>query len=122
MTPAGLSLWRLLRMVAGLVVWSSAFVVLYAGYSLGCMQIEVSDEAGLLNPVTAILVAFSLAHLVALFVLLFLWRKYPARQVANESEASYRFCYWLEGAILLFSLLGVLMIAFPVVMVTPCVG
>ncbi|MFU8830941.1 MAG: hypothetical protein ACNA7J_02185 [Wenzhouxiangella sp.] len=122
MRSAKLSIGPLLRTVAGLVVWASAFVFLYAGYSLGCQHIEISDQAGLLNPVTVMLITFSLAHLGALLVLLVLWRKRPPRPAADEPPATYRFRYWLEGAILLFSLLGVVMIAFPILMVTPCVG
>lgn len=54
----------LLRMVAGLLVWSSGFVALYAVLSLGCTQWPEQlggNRLGALNGVLALLLALHLA-------------------------------------------------------------
>lgn len=122
MRPAVQSNWRLLRVSAGLFVWCSAFVALYAGYSLGCQRIELSENAGLANPVTLGLVAVALVHLLLLAGLLWRhWRR-PMTAVDGESERSRRSHHWVEGFVLWLSLAGTLFIAFPILMVPPCLG
>lgn len=113
---------RLLRISAGLLIWCSGFVMLYAGYSLGCQQLEIADDAGLGNPVTLSLVGIALLHLAALAALLLQWRVRPIKAVGGESERSLKLNRWLEGFVLFISLTGLLFIAFPILMVPPCAG
>lgn len=122
MRPAVQSNWRLLRVSAGLFVWCSAFVALYAGYSLGCQHIDMAEDAGLANPVTLSLVAVALAHLLMLAILLWRHRRRPIAAVDGESDRSRRIHHWVEGFVLWLSLAGTVFIAFPILMVPPCLG
>ena len=122
MKPGPGAMLRLLRISAGLLVWSSGFVVLYAGYSLGCQQLEIDSEAGLGNPVTLSLVGITALHLAALSALLVQWRMRPIKPMAGESERSLGLNRWLEGFALFISMAGLLFIAFPILMVPPCAG
>lgn len=115
----GFAIAQLLRVSAGLIVWSSAFVFLYAGSYLGCRTLAPEPQAGLLNAVTALLLAFTLLHLGALGVLMARWWRGP-RTAAGEAPASVRFRRGVEGLVLISALVGVLMIAFPLLMVPPC--
>lgn len=122
MKPAVQSNWRLLRVCAGLFVWCSAFVVLYATYSLGCQHIEVSADAGLANPVSLGLVAAALIHLLVLAGLLWRHQHSPMQAIEGENDRSRRVHHWVEGFVLWLSLAGTLFIAFPILMVPPCQG
>ncbi len=113
---------RLLRISAGLLIWSSGFVMLYAGYSLGCQQLEIAADAGLGNLVTLSLVGITALHLAALSALLVQWRMRPIKPMAGESERSLGLNRWLEGFVLWISLAGLLFIALPILMVPPCAG
>lgn len=120
MRSAHWSIAQLLRMSAGLIIWSSGFVVLYAGFSLGCQHLDVPVEAGLINPVTfGLLAAFAL-HALALVSLLWLWHHRPVRAAEGESERSRRLRHRVEGMVLWVSLAGLVFFAFPVLMVPPC--
>lgn len=122
MKSARWSLGQLLRMSAGLFIWSSAFVVLYAGFSLGCQQLEVPLEAGLLNPVTIGLVVAFAVHAAALLALLVYRQRHPVRAAEGEEERSRRLRHKVEGLVLWVSLAALLFIAFPVLLVPPCAG
>lgn len=117
-----LSLFQLLRLSAGLIIWASAFVGLYAGYSLACQQIDLAGDTGPLNPVTGLLVLISGIHLAALVGLLLAHRWRPTKVQPDESERSHRLRHWLECCVLWISLAGLLFITFPVLMVPPCAG
>ncbi|GEM_PF-730595 len=116
------NLGQLFRMGAGLVVWSSAFVCLYAGFSLGCQYLTPSVDDGLANPVTYLLTGIFLVHLLALTGLGGLWWKRPVPAADGESPASRDFRHWIEGAVLAFSITGLVWIGFPIFMVAPCAG
>ena len=122
MKAANYSIGQLLRMGAGLLVWSSAFVLLYAGFSLGCQQLQVPVEAGLANPVTLGLLAIAGLHLIILVGLLLLRHRRPTLAAPNEPERSRHFRHWVEGLVLWVALAALIFIAFPVLMVPPCTG
>jgi len=122
MKPATLGIAQLLRLAAGLIVWSSAFVWLYAGFSLGCQRLEVPIEAGRVNPVTLGLVAIALVHAAALVFLLVRYRRDPVQPLPAESERSCRLRHRVEGLVLWASLAGLVFVAFPILMVPPCAG
>lgn len=122
MSPAGLTLGRLLRMIAGLLVWFSAFVGLYAGLSVGCQHLAPAPEAGLINPVTGMLALIAVLHALALAALIAYWWKRPSSRGPGESRAGQRFRHRIEGLVLFLSLTGLVWIAFPVFMVPPCAG
>ncbi len=112
----------LLRLSAGTIIWASAFVALYAGYSLGCRAVPVAADAGLANPVTITLVVLALVHGAALAMLLRRWFSGPVPALAGESERTRRFRHRVEGLVLWISLAALVVIAAPVLMVTPCQG
>jgi hypothetical protein len=60
MNRPGWTVVAMLRMNAGLIVWASAFVFLYAGFSLGCQLLAPSPEDGLANAVTVLLLVLAL--------------------------------------------------------------
>lgn len=122
MKPGPLTIARLLRVSAGLLVWSSAFVMLYAGYSLGCQHLTVPAGTGRINPVTLGLVAIALLHAAVLVALLLRWRWRPTAALAGESDRSRQLRHWLEGFVLWISLAGLIFIAFPILLVPPCAG
>ncbi len=109
---------RLLLAVSGLIVWSSGFVMLYAGLSIGCKA--GVHQTGVLgaNLLTALLFVVLIVHLAVLAGLqwhaLTLWRRergtggYPAFLAA------------LTCLVTAVGLAGMLAVGLPVLMVPPC--
>ena len=122
MNRPGWTVGALLRMVAGLIVWASAFVFLYAGFSVGCLMLAPPPEDGLGNPVTIMLALFAGLHLAALGVLVWLWWARPVAADIGESESSRLLRHRVEGLVLASSLLALIWVAFPIFMVAPCAG
>jgi len=121
-TAARFSIVMLLRMGAGLLVWASAFLMLYAGHALLCRLLSPASDAGLRNPVTAGLVVLAAVHLVAMLALMVLWWRHPPAAAPQEPTRTQRFRHRTEGLLLLISLAGLVYIAFPLLMTPPCVG
>lgn len=71
----------LLPLFAGLVLWSSAFVLLYAALSIGCAFGWEQQAFGPLTLQRFVLLVLWLAHLAALLALL-AWTRRHARRVA----------------------------------------
>ena len=112
----------MLRMSAGALVWTSAFVSLYAGSSLGCQNLDIAADAGRGNPVTLGLMAIALAHGAAMAWLLARRLGDPVTAEPGESESSRCFRHRVEGLVLWVSTAALLFITLPVVMVPPCIG
>lgn len=81
----GLRLPSLILLVAGFVIWSSAFVVLYGALSVGCAFGWDAAPFGPVSALRAVLIALWLAHLAALGALWWLCRARARR--AGESDA-----------------------------------
>ncbi|MGY6553316.1 MAG: hypothetical protein ACXIUM_02220 [Wenzhouxiangella sp.] len=122
MRPAHWTLGQLLRLSAGLFIWCSAFVVLYGGLSLGCQNLDIPAEAGVMNGLSLGLILAVLAHVGALIALLVQHQRRPVKAGAGEEERSRIMRQRVEGLVLWISLAGLLFIAFPVLMVPPCAG
>jgi hypothetical protein len=122
MNARGVGAGALVRMSAGAIVWVSAFVVLYSGYSLGCQNLAVAADAGLANPVTFALVAVVLLHGAVMTWLLARWYRRPVLAQPGEPDASQRFRHRVEGLVLLMSSAALVFLAFPVLLIPPCVG
>jgi hypothetical protein len=113
------SAWRLLIALSGLIVWSIAFVVLYAGLSLGC-------EAGLqlrpfawTNMLTIVLGALWAIHLGALGALQ--WYALRLWHVGPEAESGVgRFLAAATCLIAATGLISTLVIGLPIVILPPC--
>lgn len=122
MTSASRAIRRLLRINAGMLIWASALVFLYAGRSLACPLSDVSPDTGLAHPVTALLLTLALLHLAVLGWLGWRWFQHPAPAIAASEERVELFCHRLEGLVLALSVTAVLWLAAPILMVPPCQG
>ncbi len=122
MRPALFSILMLLRMGAGLLVWASAFVMLYAGHALACQWLGPLPDVQLLNPVTGVLAALALLHMVALGALGVLWWRYPARAAEDEPPRTHRFRQRTEGLLLVVSVVSLIWLAIPLLVTPPCVA
>ena len=110
---------RLLLALSGLVIWSSGFVALYAGLSLGCEGgLHRQDLLGT-NALTTALLTVLLVHLGALAALQLYavtrWRR------ARDSGDSRAFMATLTCRVTAVGLVGMLAVGVPVLMVPPCV-
>jgi hypothetical protein len=114
-----MSAFRLVVAIAGLIVWSSAFVVLYAGLSVGC-------EAGLqqrpligTNALTVLLGALWLAHLGALGALQWYAIRVWHRAVEVQSGLA-RFLTAVTCLIAGTGLFSTLVMGLPILVLPPC--
>ncbi|RCW76081.1 hypothetical protein [Pseudorhodoferax soli] len=87
--PTSRPIHWLLGCTAGLLLWASSFVVLYAGLTLGC---EAGWHAGRLAGFNLLTAALALAWLVHLLALAALWRWFggwaePLRRLARVLTA-----------------------------------
>lgn len=120
MTPAGMPIKRLLQISAGMIVWASALVWLYAGESLACQHIGASPSAGQARLVTALLLAVAVLHLLGLGALLWRWFRRPRPQQSDADGNDGLFPHRLEGLVLALSIPALLWLALPIVLVSPC--
>jgi hypothetical protein len=114
---------RLLVATSGLIVWSSAFVALYAGLSLGC-------EAGLqtrtllgTNTLTVLLLAILALHLALLSGLqwysVVLMRRGFQRTPEGESDVA-QFLAGLTYWVTIVALVSTVVVGAPIVALSPC--
>ena len=86
----GESALNLLLMIAGFIVWSSAFVLIYAALSVGC---EFGWEEIAIGPVSlqrAVLVCLWLLHLALIALLLVVaLRRFQAKGGGDPAMASF---------------------------------
>ena len=122
MSIRGVGAGELIRMSAGAFVWLSAFVALYAGHALACQYLDITEVAGLANPVTVVLFAIALVHGAAMAWSWARWLRRPVAAQPGEPDASRAFRHRVEGLILGVSSAALAFLAFPVLMVSPCVG
>lgn len=122
MSTGGVGAGALLRMSSGAFVWLSAFISLYAGYSLACQNLDIAESAGLANPVTLGLLAIALVHVAVMGWLWARWLRRPVVAQAGETDASRAFRHRVEGLVLGVSSTALVFLTFPVLMVSPCPG
>ncbi len=79
---------NLLLLCAGLVVWSSAFVTLYAALSIGCAFGWEETRLGPVSLQRGVLIGLWLAHLAALALLL-LWTWRRSRRAGEDLSAFF---------------------------------
>ncbi len=120
MTAAGRAIRRLLRIIAGMLIWASALVFLYAGQSRACSLLGASS--GSVHPVTVLLLTLALLHLAILGWLMWRWFRHPLPAAEAPDRAVEQFCHRLEGLVLALSIIALLWLATPILMVTPCSG
>jgi hypothetical protein len=108
----------LLLLCAGLVVWSSAFVWLYAALSLGCALGWEGVALGPLSLQRGVLIGLWAAHLAALAALL-LWTRRHARTVPVEDRTG---CFLARAAFhaTVVALAATVINYAPVLALSPC--
>jgi hypothetical protein len=110
----------LLLAVGGLIVWSSAFVFLYAVLSLGCVYGWHRPELAGISLLTGLLALVWLAHIAALVWLqwygLSRWRQIRAE--GKDGPALYLAA--LTALVAAVSLVGTVYLGTPVVILPPC--
>lgn len=102
----------LLGTTAGLLVWASSFVVLYAGLSLGC---EAGWHARRLAGANLLTLALALAWAAHLLVLGALWRwlgRWPQADMLR----------WLARALTAIALAATVWTGWPLLALPPCAG
>ena len=111
----------LLRLVAGLGVWASCFVLLYAGLSLGCASALAGKQVGGVSVLSALLTVIWVAHLAALAVMF--WRAWSNRHVlptdvqpASTARFTGRLTWVLHGV----ALVATVVIGLPILMLPAC--
>ena len=82
---AALRLPALILLIAGFVIWSSAFVTLYGALSVGCAFGWEAISFGPVSALRALLIALWLAHLAALGALWWVCRARARR--AGKTDA-----------------------------------
>ena len=75
---------NLLLLMAGMVIWSSAFIMLYAGLSIGCVFGWHMMALGPISLLRAILIGLWLVH-IGLIAGLLCWT-YRRKRIAEESN------------------------------------
>jgi hypothetical protein len=102
----------------GWIVWSSAFVSLYALLSLGCAFGWAESRWGPASALTALLTGLWVAHLAALLWLgVRAWRSEPADA---EATGSRRLLAFAARAGYVAALAGTVWLGFPILMLDPC--
>jgi hypothetical protein len=127
--PADTRVLRWLRAIAapgslpgaflGWVVWSSAFVLLYALLSLGCTFGWDMPRLGPMRLLDAILIATWLAHLVALAALsTWAWHASPTGE--DGGTGVHRMLGFATRAGYVSSLVATAWLGFPILMLQAC--
>lgn len=106
------------RAIAGFIVWSSAFVVLYVGHALGCIYVPVPFQA---SSISVALSVFWLAHLLVCSMLVWRSRRQWLRvRHQQSSEHSGRFLWHTTLLIDVSALGAVLVIGLPLFAFPAC--
>lgn len=109
---------RLLGICLGLIVWSSCFLLLYGGLSLGCIFFPTLAGPGWLNLLLGLI---WFIHLAVLLGLLRRGRRQWRKPLPDEQPGTEKMLR--QVALLLHGLgfIGTILIGFPVVMFPACV-
>jgi hypothetical protein len=110
---------RLLLAIAGLIVWSSAFVTLYAVLSVGCAADVHRLEVLGANALTVLLLALFLAHLAGLGGLQ--WYSVSLWRARKDPTRSGGYLAVLTCVVTAASLFSMLFLGLPILMIPPCV-
>lgn len=103
------------HLVAGLVIWSAWFVILYGGLSVACEVSPPPPASGVLNWVSLSLLLLTLTTAGYLLLCTVLCWRY-----AHKALKQARFFLRTGGAVYLTAGLGTLAIGLQAVVTTPC--
>jgi hypothetical protein len=103
----------------GWIVWSFAFVLLYAVLSLGCMFGWHGGSVGGSNLLTPLLAAIWVGHLAVLGALLaFTWRARPSAD--EHGTGTHRLLSFATRVGYVSALMATVWLGFPILLLAPC--
>ncbi len=108
---------KLVMANAGLIIWASAFVFLYAIQAIGCAAGWNLGQLGGFNQLTVILMLVWIAHIVPLLVLVPQQFRTAKMGGADRQES---FLHWLAFLMTLVGLVATLWVGFPLMMLPAC--
>lgn len=104
-----------IHFVIGLTLWSIWFVVVYGGQAVACDVAPPLPEQGVFNLLNGWLLGVSVLATAALAVL-----AWGCCQIAKHYQGRLRFNAVVSAGLYLFSALGVVFVALPILGVPPC--
>lgn len=114
-TMQRLHLTHPVHFVIGLTLWSIWFVSVYGGHAVACAVAPPAPEQGVFTLVNAILLLVSLVAIGLLAALTL-----GCCREAKQHEGRLRFNAAVSAGLYLFSALGVVFTALPIVGIPPC--
>ncbi|MGP9767754.1 hypothetical protein ACT3UM_18735 [Halomonas sp. AOP13-D3-9] len=114
-TMQRLHLTHPLHFVIGLTLWCIWFIVVYGGHAVACAVAPPAPEQGVFTLVSAMLLAVSVAAVALLTALTMGCCRMAKRQVGR-----LRFNASVSAGLYLFSTLGVVFAAMPIMGIPPC--
>ena len=104
-----------IHFIIGVTLWSGWFVTVYGGHAVACEVIPPDPEQGVFTLINALLLVVSLVAIGLLATLTWgCWRLIPRQQ------GRLRFNTMLSTGLYLFSTLGVVFAAMPIIGIAPC--
>lgn len=104
-----------LHFVIGLTLWSIWFVAVYGGHAVACSVAPPAPEQGAFTLVNAALLVVSIATIALLAAL-----TVGCCRMAKRHEGRLRFNATVSAGLYLFSTLGVVFAAMPIIGIPPC--
>ncbi|GEN28954.1 hypothetical protein HVA01_26000 [Halovibrio variabilis] len=101
--------------VIGLTLWSIWFVAVYGGHAVACAVVPPAPEQGVFTLVNAMLLVVSIAAIALLAALTL-----GCCRVAKRHEGRLRFNAVVSAGLYLFSTLGVVFTALPIIGIPAC--
>ncbi|NYT74766.1 hypothetical protein HZU72_20450 [Halomonas sp. QX-2] len=114
-TMQRLHLTHPLHFVIGLTLWCIWFVAVYGGHAIACSVAPPAPEQGVFTLVNAMLLVVSIAAIALLAVL-----TVGCCRMAKRHEGRLRFNATVSAGLYLFSTLGVVFAAMPIIGIPPC--
>jgi hypothetical protein len=114
-TMQRLHLTHPLHFVIGLTLWCIWFVAVYGGHAVACAVAPPAPEQGVFTMVNAMLLLVSIAATLVLAALTL-----GCCREAKLHEGRFRFNAAVSAGLYLFSALGVVFTALPIVGIPPC--
>lgn len=108
-----------MQLVAGLACWSLWFVAVYGAMSVACAVAPPAPEAGVHNPVSAALLAFSVATVVVLAA--GAWACARAARRLPPAATARRFVAAASAALYAVAAIATAVVALPLLALPPCV-
>lgn len=114
-TMQRLQLTHPLHFVIGLTLWCIWFVTVYGGHAVACAVVPPASEQGVFTLVNALLLVVSLVAIAILAALTL-----GCYRMAKHHQGRRRFNARVSAGLYLFSTLGVVFAAMPILGIPPC--